>query len=127
MEHEVVDDELAAPAKRSAKVSLPSGPSKTYSLSILTHGSSRRWRLTSSRNLVNSFSRVSKSLRATSHCSLDTTLEAFASVTRLFGSIVSIFIFSLSSFMISVGFFGNMTNEKRASGHLAQYPVNRLQ
>src|SRR5215472_7753972 len=78
----------------SLRVSLPLGPSKTYSFVILVHGSSRRCRLTSSRKRVNSFSRVNRSLRATSHSASDTTLE-FTSLTSGFGSNVSIFILSV--------------------------------
>src|SRR5882724_9951937 len=49
-----------------------------YSFSILTQGSSRRCRLTSSRNRVNSFSRVSRSLRATSHSTSDIMRGSFS-------------------------------------------------
>src|SRR6516225_2949621 len=61
------------PAKRSASVSLPSGPSKTYSLSILTQGKARRSAFNRSRIRVNSFSFARSSLRATSHSSRVTT------------------------------------------------------
>src|SRR6185437_14865109 len=80
------------------------GPSKTYCFLTLTHGSSRRWQLTSSRNRVNSFSLVSKSLRATSHSASDTTLEGSTSLSSVFVSNVSIFILScFVCLMISVG------------------------
>src|SRR5262249_46799636 len=112
-------------------VSLPSGPSKIYWLFALTHGSSRRCRLTSSRSRVSSFSRVSKSLRAISHSSSDTTLEAFTSLVSVLGSIVSIFILSFSSFVclrISAGFKKKFSCGKprepasraRADGHQSQ-------
>ena len=117
MEHEVVDDQLAAPGEEIGQGFPAIWAVEGISLSIFTHGSSRRWRLTSSRNFVNSFSRVSKSLRATTHCSLDTILEGFASVMRVLGSIFSNFILSFSSFMTSIAFFGNMTNEEGDSGH----------
>ena len=50
------------PSNRSASVSLPSGPSKTYSLSTLTQGSSRRSALSWSRSRVSSFSLAQKLL-----------------------------------------------------------------
>src|SRR5437870_1753835 len=103
-EHEMINNQLTAPGEEiGQRFPAVSGPSKTYSLSILTHGSSRRCRLTSSRNRVNSFSRVSKSLRATSHSASDTTLEGFISLDFLFDSIASIFIlFSSSSVSLMI-------------------------
>src|SRR6266571_5466311 len=95
------------PSKRSASVSLPFGPSNTYSFSILTHGNSRRCRLTSSRNRVNSFSRVSRSLRATSHSPSDTTRGVLISFASVLGSIFSSFIFA-SSCLICFFFLQNL-------------------
>src|ERR1700677_3618057 len=61
------------PAKRSARVSLPLGPSNRYCFSTFSQGSSRRCRLRSSRSLVNSFSLRSNSLRRAIHCCGETT------------------------------------------------------
>src|SRR6266566_1533910 len=61
------------PSKRSASVSLPFWPSNTYSFSTLSHGSSRRCRLSSLRSRVNSFSLPNSSFRAASHSACDTT------------------------------------------------------
>src|SRR6202163_4465861 len=62
------------PQKRSARVSLPLGPSKAYSFSTLTQGRLRRSRFNWSRKRLNFFSLASKLLRAVSHLSRDTTL-----------------------------------------------------
>jgi hypothetical protein len=59
--------------ERSASVSRPSRPSKMYTLSTFTHGSSRRFRLRSSRSRVNSFSFANRSVRAASQTSRGTT------------------------------------------------------
>src|SRR5205814_2879333 len=80
------------------------GPSNKYSLSTLTHGNSRRCRLTSSRNRVNSFSRVSRSLRATSHSPSDTTrglLISFASVSDFISFSFILFSSGLVCFFLS--------------------------
>src|SRR5712691_11689820 len=61
------------PPKRSARVSLPPGASKTYAFSTLTQGSARRAALSASRCRVNAFSLVSSSWRAASHSARDTT------------------------------------------------------
>src|ERR1700674_986262 len=61
------------PSKRSARVSFPLGPSNTYCFSTFSHGSSRRCRLNSSRNLVNSFSFLSNSFRDSIHSFGETT------------------------------------------------------
>src|SRR5260370_7588744 len=61
------------PPKRSASVSLPFWPSNAYSFPTLSHGSSRRCRLSSSRSRVNSFSLPNSSFRAASHSACDTT------------------------------------------------------
>src|SRR5438128_12200775 len=63
------------PQNKSASVTLPVGPSKTYSFSILTQGSLRRWRFNLSRSFVNVFSSFKSFLRATSHSFCDTTLR----------------------------------------------------
>jgi hypothetical protein len=55
IEHEVVDDQLAAMLEQLGQRLLPRGPSKTYDLVTFSHGSSRRCRLSSSRSRVNSF------------------------------------------------------------------------
>src|SRR5260370_20746092 len=61
------------PPNRSASVSLPFGPSKTYFFSTFSQGSSRRCRLSSSRTRENSFSFFNSSLRAASHAAGGTT------------------------------------------------------
>src|SRR5437870_6576018 len=58
--------------KRSASVSLPFGPSKTYSFSTLTQGSARRSAASRSRSRVSSFSFASSALRAVSQSSRET-------------------------------------------------------
>src|ERR1700730_1967994 len=77
------------PSNRSASVSFPFGPSNTYFFSTRSHGNSRRWRLTSSRSRVNSFSLVNSALRAASHCAGDVTFE----FSLLFVTDVAIVIF----------------------------------
>src|SRR5438128_5080733 len=57
------------PRKRSASEALPSSVSKVYCLSIRTHGSSCRRRASSSLCRLSSFSALSSSSRAASHCS----------------------------------------------------------
>src|SRR5436190_905381 len=57
------------PRKRSASEALPSSVSNLYFLSIRTHGSSCRRRASSSLRRVRSFSALSSSSRAASHCS----------------------------------------------------------
>src|SRR5207248_11170722 len=66
------------PSNKSASVSFPSGPSKTYSFSTFTIGSLRRAALSASRCRENSFSRFNKSFRATSHSAADTTSVGFS-------------------------------------------------
>src|SRR5260370_41409145 len=61
------------PPNRSASVSLPFGPSKTYFFSTFSQGSSRRCRLSSSRSRENSFSFFKSSFRAASHSAAATT------------------------------------------------------
>src|SRR5258705_14023136 len=65
---------LLAPNKL-ASVTLPAGPSKTYSFSILTQGSLRRRRFNSSCSFESFFSFTRSCLRATSHSFCDTTLR----------------------------------------------------
>jgi hypothetical protein len=65
------------PWKRSASVSFPFGPSNTYFFSTFSHGNSRRARLSSSRNRVNSFSFFSSSFRAATHSAGDATFACF--------------------------------------------------
>src|SRR5437773_8301614 len=57
------------PRKRSASEARPSSVSNRYVLSIRTHGSSCRRRASSSLFRVSSFSALSSSSRAASHCS----------------------------------------------------------
>src|SRR5438552_11584654 len=103
-EHEMINDQLAAILKKIGQRFFTIGSIEIYSLSTATLGSSRRWRLTSSRSRVSSFSRVSRSFRATSHSAFDTTL-GFTSLLFVSGSNVSIFILSrFVCLMISVGF-----------------------
>src|ERR1700722_7264532 len=66
--------------KRSASVSLPLGPSKTYCFSPFSQGSSRPCRLSSSRSRVHSFSFAKCALRALSHSAGDTTFCCFISI-----------------------------------------------
>src|SRR6185295_10388470 len=63
------------PPNKSPSVTLPVGPSKTYSFSILTQGSLRRLRFSSSRSFENFFSFTRSFLRATSHSFCETTLR----------------------------------------------------
>src|SRR5271168_821708 len=60
------------PSKRSARVFLPPGESKTYFFSTLTQGSWRRSAAIASRSRVSRFSLTSSFLRAASHSSRDT-------------------------------------------------------
>src|SRR5579862_9464101 len=71
------------PPERSANVTVPFGPSNTYSFSTRSRGNSRRSRLSSSRWCVNSFSFFKNSLRAATHSSCDTTFVCFGSVFAL--------------------------------------------
>ena len=66
------------PSNRSASVSLPFGPSKTYGFSIFTQGSARRSRASSSRCRVSAFSFASSASRAFVHSSCDTILGLIA-------------------------------------------------
>src|ERR1017187_1575495 len=61
------------PSKRSAKVSLPRGPSKVYSFCTFSQG--RLWRsvVSFSRSFEDSFSFSSNFLRTASHSSWETT------------------------------------------------------
>src|SRR5208283_4352473 len=61
------------PPNRSASVTLPCGPSNTYSFSTFSQGNSRRCRLSSSRNFVNYFSFRRNSFRLAIHSLGDTT------------------------------------------------------
>src|SRR5262245_58249571 len=63
------------PQNKSARVTLPDGPSKTYSFSTLTQGSLRRCRFSSSRTFENFFSFNRSLLRAASHSCCDTTFR----------------------------------------------------
>src|SRR5579883_212100 len=77
------------PANRSASVSGPFGPSKTYFFSTRSQGSSRRWRLSSSRRRVNSFSAARCARRALRHSSRETTLcvDCVAFMTESFPAV----------------------------------------
>src|SRR2546421_3086968 len=63
------------PQNKSPSVTLPLGPSKTYSFSTLTQGSLRRCRFNSSRSFENFFSFTRSFLRAASHSFCGTTLR----------------------------------------------------
>src|SRR2546423_1632376 len=91
------------PPNNSASVTLPDGPSKTYSFSTLTQGSLRRSRFISSRNFENFFSLARSFLRATSHSFCDTTLRfSIPRVVFIFGII---FDSLLSCYICSFKFF----------------------
>src|SRR5882757_4685779 len=62
-------DSFGVSFRERGSEALPSSVSNRYSLSIRTHGSSCRRRATSSPRRVNSFSSLSSSSRAASHCS----------------------------------------------------------
>ena len=79
VEHEVVDDELAAALESIEQTGSPVGPSKMYSFSSLTMGSSRRCALSASRRSVTSFSSLRSSLRAASHSSREARRGTFES------------------------------------------------
>ena len=66
----MIDDELAVAAEQIGQRFLAVRPVEHIVLSTFTQGSSRRWRLSASRALVNSFSLASSALRAASHSSL---------------------------------------------------------
>src|SRR5438093_282043 len=99
-------------ANRSASVTFPSGASKIYSLSILTHGRARRSALSRSRRRVSSFSRLSRSFRATSQSVCDTI--SWSDTPSVF-SIICVLIFCLP---LLSSFFIRTTNERRHLGHL---------
>src|SRR2546426_913075 len=63
------------PPNKSASVTLPVGPLKTYSFSTLTQGSLRRCRFNASRSFENFFSFSRSLLRAPSHSCCETTLR----------------------------------------------------
>src|SRR5271170_961966 len=80
------------PQNKSANVTLPVGPSKTYSFSILTHGNLRRSRFNLSRSFENLFSFARSFLRATSHCFCETTLRfSILRAVLIFGINFSVF------------------------------------
>src|SRR5437660_6004763 len=86
------------PQNKSASVTLPVGPSKTYSFSILTQGSLRRCRFNSSRSFENFFSLTRSFLRATSHSLGDTTLRfSIPRTVLIFGIIFSFILLFLRS------------------------------
>src|SRR5438105_9895195 len=82
------------PQNKSASVTLPVGPSKTYSFSILTQGSLRRCRFSSSRSFENFFSFTRSFLRATTHSFGETTLRFSTPWTVLIFGITSDSLFS---------------------------------
>ena len=59
------------------------GPSKTYSLSTFSHGSSRRLRLSASRSRVKAFSSARNFRRASTHLSCETTRCALIASPRI--------------------------------------------
>src|SRR3954462_10957702 len=83
------------PWNRSANFSLPEGPSKTYSFSIFTQGSLRRWRFNWSCSLENFFSLSSSFLRAASHCFCETTLRFSVPRTVLILGIMFLLCFTV--------------------------------
>src|ERR1700719_397860 len=83
------------PSNRSAKVSLPPGPSNTYLFSTRSQGNSRRCRLSSSRSRVNSFSFVNNCFRAASHCAFDVTFGFAVLLVTEVAIVVSPFLFIL--------------------------------
>src|SRR6202051_1360966 len=85
------------PSNRSAKVSLPPGPSNTYLFSPRSHGNSRRCRLISSRGAVNSFSFANNCLRAATHCAGDVTFGFSILLVAGVAMVVSPLLFFLGS------------------------------
>src|SRR5260221_237793 len=71
------------PAKRSASVSFPLGPSKTYSFSTFSHGSARRLQLSTSRSRVKAFSSARNFRRASTHLSCETMRWALTASPRI--------------------------------------------
>src|SRR3989475_885120 len=106
------------PRKRSASEALPSSVSNRYCLSIRTHGSSCRRRASSSLCRVSSFSALSSSSRAASHCSrvpvlclviallprlvFDERPQPFGRVVPLRRDLVEIPLCSLQAFAVQV-------------------------
>src|ERR1700722_4137947 len=91
------------PAKRSASVSLPLGPSNRYCFSTFSQGSSRRCRLRSSRSLVNSFSLRSNALRRAIHCCGETTSCCLISVLAV--RVVTGFLLLAFNFRLNLQLF----------------------
>src|SRR2546430_2962985 len=107
------------PSKRLASVTFPPGASKIYSLSIFTHGRARRSALKWSRRRVSSFSRLSRSLRATSQSVRDTI--SWSESPLIFSDvIICVLIFCLP---LLSSFFIRTTNERILSGHLLSAPI----
>src|SRR2546422_8807987 len=106
------------PRKRSASEALPSSVSNLYCLSIRPHGSSCRRRASSSPRCVSSFSALSSSSRAASHCSrvpvlclviallprlvFDERPQPFGRVVPLRRDLVEIPLCSLQAFAVQV-------------------------
>src|SRR2546425_4582143 len=106
------------PLKRSASEALPSSVSNVYCLSIRTHGSCCRRRASSSLRRVSSFSALSSSSRAASHCSrvpvlcfviallpmlvFDERPQAFGRVVPLRRDLVDVSLCSLQAFAVQV-------------------------
>src|SRR2546425_3205922 len=106
------------PLKRSASEALPSSVSNVYCLSIRTHGSCCRRRASSSLRRVSSFSALSGSSRAASHCSrvpvlclviallpiliFDERPQAFGRVVPLRRDLVDVPLCSLQAFSVQV-------------------------
>src|SRR5215469_3026154 len=86
------------PPNRSARLSFPFGPSKTYFFSTFSHGISRRSRLSSSRRCVNSLSLANSFLRASSHAAGETSFWfVFPVVAVVISHSFSTFVRSLFS------------------------------
>src|SRR5437773_12355430 len=81
------------PRNKSASLTLPVGPSKTYSFSILTQGSLRRCRFKWSRSFENFFSFARSFLRAASQSFCETTLRFSVPRTVLIFGITLDFFF----------------------------------
>src|SRR5437870_13354970 len=93
------------PQNKSASATFPIGPSNRYSFSILTQGSSRRCRFSSSRNFENFFSFTRSFLRATSHSFCETTLRFSIPWTVLILGITLDLLFSCYLFVQIHPFF----------------------
>src|SRR5262245_56482211 len=104
------------PQNISPSVTLPVGPSKTYSFSILTQGSWRRRRFNSSRTFENFFSFANSFLRAPSHSLGETTLRF--SIPR------TVLIFGIQSSFVYRGYFSKFGNAEFMGSHVCASDVH---